>query len=68
MVPFTNLTKTRSRLQPRGLKIGRMKAYPKFHKIYKFENNVIRNDVILMSFPKLWKNADPQGTSKITHR
>ena len=38
-------------------------AFGKFYKICKFENNVTRNDVIMMSVPKQWKNADVLGTS-----
>ena len=29
------------------------------------ENHVIRNDVIMMSLPKQWENADVQETSYI---
>ena len=32
--------------QPTALKLGKLIAYSKFHKICKFENHVTRNDVI----------------------
>ena len=50
------------------LKLCSLIVYSKFHKIYKFEHHVTRNDVIMMSLPKQWKqweNVDLRGTKKI---
>ena len=41
--------------QPTELKLGKLIAHVKFHKICKFENHVTRNDVIMTSLPKQWK-------------
>ena len=49
------------------LKLCRLIVYSKFHKICKFEHHVTRNDVIMMSLPKQWKqweNVDLRGTKK----
>ena len=42
-------------------------AFGKFLKIFKFENYVTRNDVIMMSLPKKWKNADVRETNQIIY-
>ena len=46
--------------QPTELKLGKMVAHSKFHKICKFENHVTRNDVIMTSLPKTMEKC---GTS-----
>ena len=54
--------------QPIALNLCRLIVYLKFHKIYKFENHVTRNDVITMSLPKTmeeqWENAGLRGTKQ----
>ena len=47
------------------MKLCRLIVSLKFHKICKFENHVTRNEVIMMSLPKQWKqweNADLRRT------
>ena len=44
-----------------------MIAHLKFHKICKFENHVTRNDVIMTSLPKQWKNAVIHETKQIIY-
>ena len=39
------------------LKLGRLIAFGKFHKMCKFKNHVRRNDVIMMSLPKTMKKC-----------
>ena len=41
--------------QPKELKLGKLIVHSKFHKIWKFESHMIRNDVIMTSLPKQWK-------------
>ena len=54
------------------LKLGRLIVHSTFHKIYKFENHVTRNDVIMMSLPKTmekqWGNADLREIKQIIHQ
>ena len=57
--------------QPRqstALKLCRLIAFSTFHEICKFENHVIRNDIIMMSLPKSRENADVRETSQIIYR
>ena len=51
--------------RPTELKLGKLIVHSKFHKICKFENHVTRNDVIMTSLPKQWKNADLRETKQI---
>ena len=53
--------------RPTELKLGKLIVHSKFHKICKFENHVTRNDVIMTSLPKQWKNADLRETKQIIH-
>ena len=53
--------------QPTELKPGKLIAHSKFHKICKFEKHVTRNDVIMTSLPKQWKNADLRETKQIIY-
>ena len=53
---FKSLYKTWPR-QSTELKLCRLIAFGKFHKISKFENHVTRNDVIMMSLPKTMKKC-----------
>ena len=56
--------------QPTELKLCKLIVYPKFHKIYKSENHVTRNDVILTSLPKTmeqWENVDLLETKQIIY-
>ena len=53
--------------QPTELKLSKLIAHSKFHKICKFENHVTRNDVIMTSLPKQWKNADLRETKQIIY-
>ena len=46
--------------QPTELKLGKMVAHSKFHKICKFENHVTRNDVIMTSLPKTMEKCGPR--------
>ena len=48
--------------QPTALKLGRLIVYSKFHKIYKFEIHVTRNDVITKNNRKQWENANLRRT------
>ena len=45
--------------QPTELKLGKLIARSKFHKICKFENHVRRNDVIMTSLPKTMEKCGP---------
>ena len=49
------------------MKLSKLIAHAKFHKICKFENHVTINDVIMTSLPKQWKNADLCETKQIIH-
>ena len=53
--------------QPTELKLGKLLVQPKFHKICKFESHVKRNEVIITSLPKQWKNADLLETKQIIY-
>ena len=54
--------------QPATLKLPRLKAYIKFHKIWKFEDHVTRNDVRMMSLPKTTgKRGPPRNQSNYIH-
>ena len=44
-----------------------MIVHSELHKICKFENHVTRNDVIMTSLPKQWKNADLRETKQIIY-
>ena len=48
-----------------ALKLCRLIAFGKFHKICKFEKHLTRNDVIMMSLPKTMENTDVRETSQI---
>ena len=45
--------------QPTELKLGKLIAHSKFHKIWKFENHVTRNDIIMTSLPKTMEKCGP---------
>ena len=45
--------------QPTELKLGKLISLSKFHKIWKFENHVTRNDVIMTSLPKTMEKCGP---------
>ena len=45
--------------QPTELKLGKLIAHSKFHKICKFENHVTRNDVKMTSLPKTMEKCRP---------
>ena len=45
--------------QATELKLGKLIAHPKFHKIYEVENHVTRNDVIMTSLPKAMRKCGP---------
>ena len=47
------------------LKLGKLIAHSKFHKICKFESHVIRNDVIMTSLPKQWKMRTSAKPNKL---
>ena len=49
--------------QPTALKLCRLIVYSQFHKMWKFENHVRRNDVIMMSLPKTMENNRKMQTS-----
>ena len=49
------------------LKLGKLIAHSKVHKICKFENHVTRIDVIMTSLPKQWKNTDLRETKQIIY-
>ena len=51
----------------RYVKLCRLIAFGKFHKICKFESHVTRNDVIMMSLPKAMENADVREISRIIY-
>ena len=51
--------------QPTELKLGKLIAHSKFHKICKFENHVTRNDIIMTSLQKTMENADLRETKQI---
>ena len=51
--------------QPSELKLGKLIVHLKFHKIFKFENHMTRNDVIMTSLPKTMENADLRETNII---
>ena len=53
--------------QPTELKLGELIVQSKFHKIWKVESHVTRNDVILTSLPKTMENADLLETKQIIH-
>ena len=53
--------------QPTELKLGKLIVHSKFHKICRFENHVTRNDVIMTSLPKQWKNEDFRETKQIIY-
>ena len=53
--------------QPTELKLGKLIVHLKFHEIYKFENHVTTNDVIMTSLLKQWKNADLRETKQIIY-
>ena len=47
------------------LKLCRLMVHLQFYKIYRFESHMTGNDVIIMYYPKQWKqweNADFTGT------
>ena len=46
------------------MKLCRLIALGKSHKIYKFEAHVTRNDVIMMVLPKTMKSADVREISQ----
>ena len=48
-----------------ALKVFRLIALGKVHKICKFEDHVTRNDAIMMSLPKTMENADVRENSQI---
>ena len=54
------------------LKLGKLIVHSKFQKIYKFENRVTGNHVIMMSLPKTtekqWGNADLCETKQIIYQ
>ena len=57
--------------QPTELKRGKLIVHSKFHKICNFKNHVTRNDVIIMSLPKQWKQwgyADLHETKQIIYQ
>ena len=58
--------------QPTELELGKPIVHPKFYKICQFENNVTRNDVIMMSLPKNnekpWGNADLRETKQVIYQ
>ena len=45
----------------------RMTALGKFHKIYKFENHVTRNDITRCHYQKKWKSANVREISQIIY-
>ena len=49
--------------QPTELKLGKLIAYLKFHKIRKFENYVTKNDVIMMSLSKTVESNEESWAS-----
>ena len=49
------------------LNLGERIVHSTFHKICKFENHVTRNDVIMTSLLKQWKNADLRETKQIIY-
>ena len=53
--------------QPRELKLRMLIAHLKFDKICKLENHVTKNDVIMTSNQKQWKNADLRKTKQIIY-
>ena len=53
--------------QPKKLKLGKLIVHSKSHKICKFENHVTRNDVIMTSLPKQWKNVNLRETKQIIY-
>ena len=53
--------------QPTELKLGKLIDHSKFHKICKFENHMTRNDVIMTSLLKQWKNAGFRETKQIIY-
>ena len=53
--------------KPKELKLGKLMAHSKFHKICKFDNHVTRNDVIMTSLPKTMENADLHKTKQIIY-
>ena len=55
------------KLDPYNLQACRLIALGTFHKTCKFENHVTRNDVIMMSLPKQWQNADVRESSQIIY-
>ena len=53
--------------QTTELKLGKLIAHSKFHKICKSENHVARNDVIMTSLPKTMENEDLRETKQIIY-
>ena len=53
--------------QPTELKLGKLIVHSKFHKIYKFENHVTRNDIIMMSLPKTMRKCGPPRNQTNKH-
>ena len=62
---FTESVYKTCQRQPTELKLGRLIAHLKFHKISKFENHVTRNDVIIASLPKTMGNEDLRERNKL---
>ena len=57
---YESIHKTCQR-QATELNLGKLIVHSKFHKIYKFENHVTRNDVIMMSLPKTMETMGKCG-------
>ena len=49
--------------QPTELKLGKLIVHSQFHIIYKLENNVTKNDVIMTSLTKTMENIGEMRTS-----
>ena len=48
--------------------LSRLITFGKFYKICKFEDHVIRNDVIMMSLPKTMENVDVRETRQVIYQ
>ena len=53
--------------QPTELKLGKLIAHLKFHKICEFENHVTKSDMIMASLPKAMENRDLHKTKQIIY-
>ena len=49
------------------LKLGKMIAHSRFHRICKFENHVTRNNVIMTSLPKTMEKCGPPRNQQIIY-